>query len=107
VPLISGQIAPIRQKYEEVLDESDAECMAFWQRTAPVLTLSRGVEHQDGPSNQILGGKISVAKLEFRALSANMGELSLGVCPGDAQMGSTGQATRRGDLVCGAMADTW
>ncbi len=52
--------SPVRKKYEAVFGESDGECMACWQITAPEMTLWWGVEHQDGHWNQSHGGKSSV-----------------------------------------------
>ena len=34
--------SPVGQKYEAVFGESDGECMACWQKTAPEINLWRG-----------------------------------------------------------------
>ena len=82
--------SPVGQKYEAVLGGSDGECMACWQKITPKLTLRRGRRASGRPLESDPRREKQHANWNSAQLSASIEELSLGACPGDAQMGNTG-----------------
>ena len=82
--------SPVGQKYEAVFGESDGECMACWQKTAPEIDLWRGRRASGRPVKPDPRLENRRANWNSTQLWASMDELLLGASPDDAQMGNPG-----------------
>ncbi len=83
--------SPVGKKYEAVFGESDGECMACWQITAAETTLWWGRRASGRPLESEPRREKQRANWNTVQPSASMEELSLGACPGNAQMGNPGE----------------